>query len=410
MSPEPTILEIASYVRRPHNRRWTEACELQSLTQPRSDPTWGAAVEGQTSRPFRKALTRRAISSLPKKRTNVTYPGIERMGPAGKGPPDHRFVAKFTILILPGVYHENVICYPWISLVGLLKETVFIMAVDVTLPAVTLASFVGVNNLSILMPLDVLETQTAAIVGGSATQNIRNIGLANIDIFPSGGPTDGCRQRALELRNCATGIFTQVGVSYYGHGAGRHAVEVHGPSQTDGSLDLAFSQTDPKGQPWYGVLPGLGWGADIHFIDCFVDALVDGNPDDPNDHNTNDGCLLVTNCHEVHVRNSLLRTAGYGSAIAIHADNPATTQQQNQYQVGFVPGWGFPPLVMVLVEGSTLYSPGRDNPRVLRVGRFTKCVLRHSTTDSVSVPADPFSRYELDTDPEVDFGVTEENL
>ena len=86
--------------------------------------------------------------------------------------------------------------------------------------------------------------------------------------------------------------------------------------------------------------------------------------------------MKVSNCFEVHVRNSLLRVGAHpldkqekvkgkfkGAALRVMAD------------------------AMVLVEGSTLMSPGMDSDRVLHVdkptAKFSGCLFAHSSTDSV---------------------------
>ena len=127
------------------------------------------------------------------------------------------------------------------------------------------------------------------------------------------------------------------------------------------------SNTPSKGKPGWAT---NGWNADCHMIDCFIDAL--------NLTNGPGGCLLTRDCHEVHLRNSLLR-AGLGrfpsadpivSAVRLESSGP------NQDYEGT-------PVVNLFLEGSSLSGPG---PRILHVGDQTTCIFNHSSAESFRMP------------------------
>ena len=114
-------------------------------------------------------------------------------------------------------------------------------------------------------------------------------------------------------------------------------------------------------------IKGVGQNADCHIVDCFFDSLF-LDPDDPLIPDGG-GCIRVSNCYEVHIRNSLLRVGAY---------KPGTTQGAAVRVMGDA---------MVLLEGSSLYAPGMVSDRVLHVdeptAQFSGCVFAHSSTDSV---------------------------
>ena len=137
----------------------------------------------------------------------------------------------------------------------------------------------------------------------------------------------------------------------------------------------------------------LGWNADTHFINCFVDGirLFKPNPDRTKPKEPFDGsgptigCFLTKNCYDVHLRNSLIRALGpEGSAVKVLCDDDYQNEQFNDpYNLGKERS----PLVNVLVEGSTLYGVAdNSNPRVLRVGQRCECVFAHSSSQTTSIP------------------------
>ena len=120
-------------------------------------------------------------------------------------------------------------------------------------------------------------------------------------------------------------------------------------------------------------IKGKGQNADCHtFVDCFFDSLFL----DRGDALGEGGCIDVSNCYEVHIRNSLLRVgADFRDAPPepSHTQGAAVRVRED---------------AMVLLEGSTLYSPGIGSDRVLHVdkpteGKISGCIFAHSSTDSV---------------------------
>lgn len=297
-------------------------------------------------------------------------------------PDNHNFVTRYTILVLPGVYKENITCYPWINLLGLARESTWLIGPDTNKPTIALADFVNVTNLSILMVSGGTELGPAAIVGGDFLKAIHGIGLTNVDVFPAGGESPSF-QRALELNNSNNAIITTFQASYFGGRSGRACVEVRGPFWWEATT-LKTAVVKPQG--W----TAMGWNADTHFINCFVDAIqLDEFPDSSS---ASVGCMLTRNCFEVHVRGSFLRSGPDGSALNVQCEDlypmvALNPKSANPY--GVPSEWGHP-LVNVLVEGTTLYdSSGGASPRVLRVGPRTQCLFNHSSASSISVPPDP---------------------
>jgi hypothetical protein len=275
---------------------------------------------------------------------------------------EHDFTVRYTVFVLPGTYRENIEAKPWVNVVGISKEDVFIVTdgpASPLKPAITLAEHVNFTNLSILLPVTMPATQFA-IVG----ENILGFGLTNIDVYPAGDPGKPTGQfspgKGLRLSNWSQAIITRLGISYYGN---EFAVELSGPLPDDSG----------KGQPGW---TDIGWNADCHLIDCFIDAL--------NVQGEDGGCLRTKDCYEVHIRNSILRTSSgreepptSGAALRVESSGPNIRNY----------GEGVTPLVNVLLEGSSLY--GIRSPRVLHIGDHTQCIFNHSSSESFRLPYRP---------------------
>jgi hypothetical protein len=292
---------------------------------------------------------------------------------------DHDFTVRYTVFVLPGTYRENVEAKPWVNVVGISKEDVYIVAdgpASPAKPAITLSSNTNFTNLSILSPVT-MPAEQFAIVG----ENIAGFGLTNIDVYPAGGPDKPVfsRGKGLRLSNWSQAIITRLGISYYGN---EFAVELSGPPLRD-------PRHDPLGTPHPQGRTKIGWNSDCHLIDCFIDALnVDGE---------SGGCLRTKDCYEVHIRNSILRTSGgrektRGAALRVESSGPNVADYPDRAS----------PLVNVLLEGSSLYGIG--SPRVLHIGEDTQCVFNHSSSESFRLPYRPdmpsvaFGSGELDGD------------
>jgi hypothetical protein len=276
---------------------------------------------------------------------------------------EHDFTVRYTVFVLPGTYRENIEAKPWVNVVGISKEDVFIVTdgpASPLKPAITLADHVNFTNLSILLPVTMPATQFA-IVG----ENIVGFGLTNIDVYPAGDPGKPTGEfspgRGLRLSNWSQAIITRLGISYYGN---EFAVELSGPLPDD---------ERPNGQ---AGLANLGWNADCHLIDCFIDALnvqVEGG-----------GCLRTKDCYEIHIRNSILRTSSgreqpptSGAALRVESSGQKNVNYPERAT----------PLVNVLLEGSSLYGIG--SPRVLHIGDHTQCIFNHSSSESFKLPYRP---------------------
>jgi len=263
-----------------------------------------------------------------------------------------QFAYRYTILLLPGHYRERIRMKPFVNLVGISKESVYIepLPPDEGFPEehvlrpntndaiIMLSGGNNITNISILNPYWATKTNSAIRGVG-----IRGLGLTNIDVFPSGywpdkvgkdGPF--CRGKILELTEGWTQcIITSLGFTYLG------------PDD-------------------FGVsLVGKGQNADCHFISCFFDALfVDSDVS---------GCVKIRDCFEVHIRNSILRVHNGqypdpnppevpGSAVDVFG-----TLGTNVY-----------------IEGCSLLCV-RPSRRILNIGPNADCFFRHSCTDSIMI-------------------------
>jgi hypothetical protein len=145
------------------------------------------------------------------------------------------------------------------------------------------------------------------------------------------------------------------------HPTGGGLIKFDGSWRTVIFRDVGGNYDAPGG---FGIeLVGRFDNADCHFSNCFFDALFlagDG------------GFIHVTDCFEVHLRNSLVRVNNQER----DAEAPpisAVRVEKNSGHHGEVTN--------VIIEGSSLYGPGT---RVLDIGGDTTCFFRHSSSDSKS--------------------------
>jgi hypothetical protein len=167
--------------------------------------------------------------------------------------------------------------------------------------------------------------------------NVQFLGLCNVDFQnASGHPLKGGGLIKFQGDDWRTVIFRDVGGNY----------------------------DAPEG---FGIeLEGKLQNADCHFINCFFDALF---------LKSEGGFIHVTDCHEVHLRNSLVRVGHLKSLRAVRLRPPITAVKTTRTPGDNEPDWKS----SVLIEGTSLYGPGSS---VLDIGENTVCYFRHSFADS----------------------------
>jgi len=259
---------------------------------------------------------------------------------------------QWTILLTPGTYPEVIRLKPFVNVVGLLKEAVVIagrldnhwpVRAQVYLCTRSLLSNVTLHIRDDSEPDDfVLRGYDGhTYSSGPNAGNVRFLGLSNVDFQnPSGHPLQSGGLIKFDGNDWRTVIFRDVGGNY------------------DAPKD-------------YGIeLKGGFQNADCHFINCFFDALFLNHQHEGREG----GFIHIEDCHEVHIRNSLIRVdyplelfkAGIIPAISAVKTSSSSGSPDKQW-------------THVLIEGSSLYGPGES---VLNVGPNTTCFFRHSFTDS----------------------------
>jgi len=259
---------------------------------------------------------------------------------------------QWTILVTPGVYHEVIRFKPYVNVVGLVKEAVIIAGDPEDHSGVRAQVYLCTRSLlsNVTLHISKSSKQGDFVVRGYDVnryghhvdrENVRFLGLCNVDFQnASGSPLPAGGLIKFEGNDWRTVIFRDVGGNY------------------DAPKD-------------YGIeLKGGFQNADCHFINCFFDALFLNHQHEGREG----GFIHIEDCHEVHIRNSLIRVdyplelfkAGIIPAISAVKTSSSSGSPDKQW-------------THVLIEGSSLYGPGES---VLNVGPNTTCFFRHSFTDS----------------------------
>jgi hypothetical protein len=262
----------------------------------------------------------------------------------------HNPVEQWTILVTPGYYREVIRFKPFVNVVGLLKEAVIIggktndcgpLGAQVYLCTRSLLS-----NVTLAMRGDAKPGEYA--VRGYDVNDYRSpydrgtvrfLGLSNVDFhpyppFPPSGHPEGGGLIKFDGEDWRTVILKDVGGNY----------------------------DAPDG---YGIeLTGRSQNADCHFINCFFNALYSGG-------RHMGGFVHISDCYEVHIRNSLIRVnysspAGSSPIAAVRTTSTNGAEDPAKWPA-------------VLLEGTSLFGPGE---RVLDIGANTHCFFRHSFADS----------------------------
>jgi hypothetical protein len=323
------------------------------------------------------------------------------------------FIDRWTILVTPGWYVEEVRMKPFVNIIGLAADSVYISPplkhsiltrvdgstarspvltrVDGSTPAratVYMNHFTTIRNVNIAKRAYSLETDYAIwnkdTYGvkreGTNKKDVSDFSAFDVNLFPfpneeewgweTAHPRQENREHVMSKSILMEGEFStafmvNVGSSY--NWRREFDVEIKGTSRQN---------------------------LDCHFVNCFFDSLFLDRGDEG-------GCMKVSGCFEVHVRNSLLRVG------ALPPRNLFTDVQE---AVGRVIGGGggrenfFKGAALrvmedakVCVEGSSLM--GMESDRVLDVERplssypdnddehdnkvISGCLFAHSSTDSV---------------------------
>jgi hypothetical protein len=256
---------------------------------------------------------------------------------------------QWTILVTPGEYNEVIRFKPYVNVVGLLKEAVIIKADPENHRGVRAQVYLCTRSLLSNVTLHISANSQPGdfVVRGYDVnrytnddverENVRFLGLYNVDFQNAfGKPLLAGGLIKFEGNDWRTVIFRDVGGNY----------------------------DAPDG---YGIeLIGNLQNADCHFINCFFDALF---------LNGEGGFIHIIDCHEVHLRNSLVRVDYLESVREKGQLPPITAVKTTRYARPGEPDWK----ASVLVEGSSLYGRGSS---VLDVGDNTVCFFRHSFADS----------------------------
>jgi hypothetical protein len=303
--------------------------------------------------------------------------------PTDDGSNPHNYTNRYTILVMPGYYEEQIVCKPWVNIVGVAKESVYIQppanwSLPPTLPLiyigtlrranVYLNSFVAINNVTLLNRAGSFPTDHVAY-----GNNVIGVGMTNVDIaplskFPDSGPGPYARAKPIRLEGelWHTALLTAVGFSYLGSDG--FAVEIVGGNGRGATTDVDSHIENCLFDALYVGLRYAGQGYDADRVWHYSTSYV--GPPAPTAPPTS-GCISVQDAFEVHVRNSLLRTRTAGAGVSHSSTGgPGTAGDVNS-----------------LIEGSTLYCAARyrvepDPARTLHVGPGCTCIFRHSSADA----------------------------
>jgi hypothetical protein len=292
------------------------------------------------------------------------------------------FISRWTILVTPGWYLEEVRMKPYVNIVGLSPDTVFICPPRTrrslkrknkpdARATVYMNHFTSIRNVAIAKPAYSKDTDYAIWNKdtydlekrpGVSKTDVSDFSAFDVPIWPFPNKNDFAEVGSdddVKKNNATHGEYVMgKSILMEGNFSTAFMVNVGASYNHRRSFDVEIS--------------GQGQNADCHVVGCFFDSLFL----DRGEALAEGGCIDVSNCYEVHIRNSLLRVG------ADFRDSPA--------QPSFTQGAAVRVRqdAMVLLEGSTLYSPGMGSDRVLHVdkpveGKIAGCIFAHSSADSV---------------------------
>jgi hypothetical protein len=269
--------------------------------------------------------------------------------------------SRYTIFVTPGTYKEKIAFKDgFVDLVGIDQHAVQIQPETTWRDKVIiqLVSDVTVNNVTVWN-----HNNQYAIFG----RDVRRVGLNRVEVWARYIANNTLSTaKALRIEgNWSTFITRFFGASYYGTDG--YSVELIGPDP------LTPDRIDTRRGPEH-PFTDIGWNADCHLINSFFDSLRVGDL-------SSGGCVYVKDCHEVHLRNSLVRTTGLGSAVLIEATDPAKSRLVYTNALPYMDVGESAPLVAVTIQASTLNGPNR----ALHIGNFCICFFRNSSADSITL-------------------------
>jgi hypothetical protein len=290
------------------------------------------------------------------------------------------FINRWTILVSPGWYFEEIRMKPYVNVVGLTADTVFICPPkERPMPRVNGGSdaratvymnhFTSLRNVAIAKPAYSKDTDYAIWNKDTygmkrnrpGKNDVSDFSVVDVPIWPFPDKKG--------FSTVASKDDVEKNVRTHGEYVLGKSVLMEGDFSTAFLVNVGASYNYRRS---FDVeIKGNGQNADCHIVDCFFDSLFLDRGDELDEG----GCIRVSNCFEVHIRNSLLRVGAdprdngtsrmtHGAAVRVLGD------------------------AMVLIEGSTLYSPGMESDRVLDVAppeekKIAGCIFAHSSTDSV---------------------------
>lgn len=271
---------------------------------------------------------------------------------------------RWTILVTPGVYDEEIRMKPHVSLVGYGHGTVFIrpppggryaVPGDPRRATIYMNYGCGVCDVVLLKPKYALTTDYCF-------WNKDTYGVARPDEdFREGGGMLPLDPSYFSLEKLA--IWPEP----YAPDQRGKAILIEGRWHTVLMNNVLTSYCEPTG---YDVeLRGPGLNNDCHLTNCFFDALYLDEGDG--------GCMLVEGCTEVHVRNSLLRV-GVTAAWSVNnqgVPSPGACVHARQNPLANKEAY-------VWLENTCLEAPGRVSDRALWLGPGATCEFRNSSSDS----------------------------
>lgn len=319
--------------------------------------------------------------------------------------PDANFTDRWLILVTPGVYFEEVRLKPFVTVMGLHRDSVFIIPPDDPnvrrtwsdhrRATVYLNHFSSIENVSIGKPATSESTDYAIMnrdcydvePRGESKRDPSDFAAVNVPIYPFVSP--GGLDYRNKFPNEPPPVALPTGSPSY---AGPRDEFVRGKSiRMEGDFSTAFminvgsSYNYREGYDFEIV--GAGKGVDTHIVNCFFDSLFIDRGDYFVPDGTRDaGCLYVENCNEVHVRSSLLRVGADRSDRRGPTDGPPARGAALRIAAN----------AGVLLEGTTLWGNGSDRTLVVDGSVW----FAHSSTDAIvrgtgsnvypfGLPADP---------------------
>lgn len=189
---------------------------------------------------------------------------------------------RYTVLVMPGLYTEQVTLKDWVDLRGLDRRTTVLQYTGNNNGTIIMSDWSRVSNLNIEMT----DTATEwAIVGDDVSNiHIKDVWILRVEggsQISQGIKLTGNTWQTVFIENC---VINYGGTTGYG-------------------IYLTGNSTTPQ-------------NADMHLRDIFVDAF---------NVNSGYGCVYVQDLFSVRIRSSLLRTSSNGFCLKIEDTSAGTS-------------------------------------------------------------------------------------